>query len=101
MQEGQRNAGETAFHVAGAATVDSAIDDLATPGVPCPFVLRDRKYIDVSVQHEMAAGVATLESGDDVRHLRVGREDARFQPCIAERLLQERGGGTRVAGRIG
>ncbi len=92
-----------ALHVGDATTIDPAVDQLTAPRVfgPAKAVVGDREHVDVAIEHEVAAGRAAVETGDDVGHFRVWRDDPASKAATLEIGGQEGRHGARIAWRVG
>src|SRR5258708_24959767 len=69
MQEGGREGGEPALHVARTTAMDAAVDDCTAVGAACPFSVVGGESVDMPVQPQVPAGTGSIEAGDDVGHV--------------------------------
>src|SRR5262249_59848685 len=71
--KGEDGSGRAAFHVAGTAPVDAAVDQFGAPWVVRPAgAVAHRKAVDMAVEREVTPGPPRLEHRHDVRHHLVG-----------------------------
>jgi hypothetical protein len=101
VQKGENRGGGAAFHVAGAAPVDAAVNQFAAPRVVCPAgAIARREAVDMSVEREMTPGCPSLERRHDVRHHLVGRDHPTLGAMPLQELTDVVRRLARVAGRI-
>ena len=73
--EGKQQRRGAVLHVRDAAAPHASIRHVSAPGRVRPAIgVVAGKDVEVSVQHEMATGLRTLERGNEVGHLGTGRE---------------------------
>src|SRR5512133_3869883 len=67
VQEGEDRGGGAAFHVAGSAPVNAAVDKFAAPRVARPAgALAHREAVDMAIECEMTTWFCRLERRHDV-----------------------------------
>src|SRR6516225_2675749 len=88
VQKREDRGGGAAFHVARAASVNTAVDKFAAPRVACPAgAIAHREDVDMTVEREVTAGFAGLERRDDVRHDLVRRDYAALRVVAGQKLI--------------
>src|SRR5262245_21017721 len=102
VQKGENRSGGAAFHVAGAAPVDAAVDKFAAPRVVRPAAaITHREAVDMAIECEMTAGFSGLERRHDVRHDLVWRNHPAMCTVTGQELTDMSSRfSTRVGGRV-
>ncbi len=101
VEVGQGQGGKAALHVAGAASVNASVDDVAAIRAPVPFAVGGGESVNMPIEHEVAAGPGAVETRDDIGHVGVWRDDRRIEAGLAQGIEDEIGRLARVARRVG
>lgn len=89
------------FHIAGAAAIDSTVDEVAAPGIKAPSGgFPHGKDIDVTVENQMSSRRTALEESHDIRHIAHRRNDSKRDTFRFQKPANEIGSRPGVAGRV-
>src|SRR5262249_35226512 len=87
VQESENRGGGAAFHVAGAAPVNAAVDEFAAPGIARPAgAVTHREAVYMAIECEVTAEFPGLECRDDIGHDLVGRNHATIRAVPRQEL---------------
>jgi hypothetical protein len=101
VQKGEDRSGRAAFHVAGAAPIDAAVDQLGAPRVVRPAgAIAHREAVDMAVECQVTPGFPGLERRHHVRHHLVGCDHPILGAMPLQELRDMARRLTRVAGRV-
>jgi hypothetical protein len=102
IEKGEDRGRGAAFHIAGAAPVDAAVDQRPAPWVLRPAIaVADREHVDMAVEREVAARLPGRERRDDVRHRLLWRDHAILDATPVKQPADVSGRRPRIPRRVG